>query len=76
MQGVHAFDPTVKTTIDLESFVAEDHLFRHPLHYSQPHRNQRRGDEKCAEGETHPRLRKHLGSADHRSQSKCIPKCA
>src|SRR3954451_22788876 len=26
MQGVHAFDPRVKTTIDLESFVAEDHF--------------------------------------------------
>ena len=28
MQGVHAFDPTVKATIDLESFVAEDHFLR------------------------------------------------
>jgi transposase len=28
MQGVHAFDPTVKATIDLESFVAEDHVLR------------------------------------------------
>jgi transposase len=28
MQGVHAFDPRVKTTIDLESFVAEDHFLR------------------------------------------------
>jgi hypothetical protein len=28
MQGVHAFDPKVKTTIDLESFVAEDHFLR------------------------------------------------
>jgi hypothetical protein len=28
MQGVHAFDPKVKTSIDLESFVAEDHALR------------------------------------------------
>jgi transposase len=28
MQGVHAFDPKVKTSIDLESFVAEDHFLR------------------------------------------------
>ena len=28
MQGVHAFDPKVKTTIDLESFVAADHFLR------------------------------------------------
>jgi hypothetical protein len=28
MQGVHAFDPTVKTTIDLESVVAEGHFLR------------------------------------------------
>src|SRR6476619_2063499 len=28
MKGVHAFDPTVKTSIDLESFVAEDHFLR------------------------------------------------
>ena len=28
MQGVHAFDPRVKTTIDLESFVTEDHFLR------------------------------------------------
>ena len=26
MQGVHAFDPKVKTSIDLQSFVAEDHF--------------------------------------------------
>ena len=28
MQGVHAFDPTVRTSIDLESFVAADHFLR------------------------------------------------
>jgi len=28
MQGVHAFDPKAKTAIDLESFVADDHLLR------------------------------------------------
>ena len=28
MQGVHAFDPNAKTSIDLESFVAEDHFLR------------------------------------------------
>jgi transposase len=28
MQGVHAFDPKVKTSIDWESFVAEDHFLR------------------------------------------------
>ena len=28
MQGVHAFDPKVTVSIDLESFVAEDHLLR------------------------------------------------
>ena len=28
MQGVHAFDPKVKTSIDLESFVAADHYLR------------------------------------------------
>jgi transposase len=28
MQGVQAFDPKFKTTIDLESFVAEDHFLR------------------------------------------------
>ena len=28
MQGMQAFDPKVKTTIDLESFVADDHLLR------------------------------------------------
>jgi hypothetical protein len=28
MQGVHAFDPKVKTSIDLESFVAADHFLR------------------------------------------------
>lgn len=28
MQGVHAFDPKVKTTIDLKSFVAEDLFLR------------------------------------------------
>jgi len=28
MQGVHAFDPKVKASIDLESFVAEDHFLR------------------------------------------------
>ena len=28
MQGVHAFDPKAKTSIDLESFVAEDHFLR------------------------------------------------
>ncbi len=28
MQGVHAFDPKAKTVIDLESFVADDHLLR------------------------------------------------
>ena len=28
MQGVHAFHPKVKTTIDLESFVAEDDFLR------------------------------------------------
>jgi transposase len=28
MQGVHAFDPKTKTVIDLESFVAQDHLLR------------------------------------------------
>ena len=26
MQGVHAFDPKAKSSIDLESFVAEDHF--------------------------------------------------
>jgi hypothetical protein len=26
MQGVQAFDPNVKSSIDLESFVAEDHF--------------------------------------------------
>jgi transposase len=28
MQGVHAFDPKVETSIDLESFVAADHFLR------------------------------------------------
>ena len=28
MQGVHAFDPRAKVSIDLESFVAEDHFLR------------------------------------------------
>jgi transposase len=28
MQGVHAFEPKAKTSIDLESFVAEDHFLR------------------------------------------------
>jgi transposase len=28
MQGLHAFDPKTKTVIDLESFVAHDHLLR------------------------------------------------
>ena len=28
LQGVHAFDPKVKTTIDLESFVSEEHFLR------------------------------------------------
>ena len=28
MQGVHAFDPKAKVSIDLESFVAEDHFLR------------------------------------------------
>ena len=28
MQGVHAFEPKAKANIDLESFVAEDHLLR------------------------------------------------
>ena len=28
MQGVHAFDPKIKTSIDLESFVAADHFLR------------------------------------------------
>ena len=28
MQGVHMFDPHAKTVIDLESFVAGDHLLR------------------------------------------------
>jgi hypothetical protein len=28
MHGVHAFEPKAKTSIDLESFVAEDHLRR------------------------------------------------
>jgi transposase len=28
MQGVHAFDPKVKASIDLESFVAEEHFLR------------------------------------------------
>ena len=28
MQGVHAFDPKAKASIDLESFVAEDHFLR------------------------------------------------
>jgi hypothetical protein len=28
MQGVHAFDPMFKATIDLESFVVEDDLLR------------------------------------------------
>jgi len=28
MQGVHAFDPKAKTSIDLESFVAADHFLR------------------------------------------------
>src|SRR6478736_8016377 len=28
MQGVHAFDPKAKVSIDLDSFVAEDHFLR------------------------------------------------
>ncbi len=28
MQGVHAFEPKAKASIDLESFVAEDHFLR------------------------------------------------
>src|SRR3954462_13787535 len=28
MQGVHAFEPKVKSSIDLDSFVAEDHFLR------------------------------------------------
>lgn len=28
MQGKHSFDPKAKVSIDLESFVAEDHLVR------------------------------------------------
>ena len=28
MQGVHAFDPKATASIDLESFVAEDHFLR------------------------------------------------
>jgi transposase len=28
MQGVHAFEPKAKTSIDLDSFVAEDHFLR------------------------------------------------
>src|SRR5215211_4094213 len=28
MQGVHAFDPKAEVSIDLESFVAEDHFLR------------------------------------------------
>ena len=28
MQGVHAFDPKAKTSIDLESLVAADHFLR------------------------------------------------
>jgi transposase len=28
MQGVHAFNPKAKVSIDLESFVAEDHFLR------------------------------------------------
>ncbi len=28
MQGVHAFDPKAKASIDLESFVAADHFLR------------------------------------------------
>ncbi len=28
MQGVHAFDPKIKASIDLESFVEEDHFLR------------------------------------------------
>ncbi len=28
MQGLHAFEPTTKTVIDLESFVPDDHLLR------------------------------------------------
>src|SRR3954469_21850450 len=28
MQGVHAFDPKTKVSIDLDSFVAEDHFLR------------------------------------------------
>ena len=28
MQGVHAFEPKAKSSIDLDSFVAEDHFLR------------------------------------------------
>ena len=28
MQGMHVFNPQARTVIDLESFVAEDHLLR------------------------------------------------
>ena len=28
MQGLHAFEPTTRTVIDLESFVLDDHLLR------------------------------------------------
>ena len=28
MQGLHAFEPTTRTVIDLESFVPDDHLLR------------------------------------------------
>ena len=28
MQGVHAFEPKVESSIDLDSFVAEDHFLR------------------------------------------------
>jgi hypothetical protein len=30
MQGVHAFDPKAKVSIDLESFVADDHFLVRP----------------------------------------------
>ena len=28
MQGLHVFDPTARTVIDLESFMPDDHLLR------------------------------------------------
>lgn len=56
MQGVHAFDPKVKATIDLESFVLEDHFLRRIDRVLDLSFVRERTAARCADGQGRPSI--------------------